>query len=260
MLRTYRTQGQLSDEASRFLRCLTKIGLLIICCSLTSRAFGQEMKMTSVAPEEPSQSTHRHDDSGSWPKTEVANSSTAVEKGPGVVTIGQLQIAIPDLIVLDQHGTKRRFYSDLIKDKIVILSFFFTSCVSSCPAMSLALSRLQTNLGTRLGKDVFIITVTRDPVTDNPQRLMAWGNKIGVKPGWTMVTGEQEVIGQIVRRFTGDRLGQDAHTTIFIIGSDKTGNWTEASGFTTPAELTGHIEMVTKTNDSKTEGHKPVDK
>ena len=31
------------------------------------------------------------------------------------------------------NGRKVRFYSDLIKDKVVVLSFFYTSCTSSCP-------------------------------------------------------------------------------------------------------------------------------
>ena len=46
------------------------------------------------------------------------------QKRSGAVTIDKTQIEIPDLLVVDQDGVKRRFYSDLIKDKVVILSFF----------------------------------------------------------------------------------------------------------------------------------------
>jgi protein SCO1/2 len=172
--------------------------------------------------------------------------SAAPANRPGAVTVGDLQIAIPDLLVLDQNGKERRFYSDLIKNKVVVLSFFFTSCVSVCPAMNLALSKLQTNLADRLGKDVFIVTVTKDPETDKPPHLKAWGKALGVKPGWTMVTGEPSVIAKIVRDFTGDRLGKDAHNTIFILGSDRTGNWTDISGYATPEELRQQIDTLTK--------------
>src|SRR5215218_4463616 len=41
-------------------------------------------------------------------------------------------VKIPDLVLLDQDGRKVRFYSDLIKDKVIVLSFFYTSCTYIC--------------------------------------------------------------------------------------------------------------------------------
>src|ERR1043165_5844285 len=131
------------------------------------------------------------------------------QKRSGAVTVDKIQIEIPDLTVVDQDGIKRRFYSDLIKDKVVILSFFFTSCPTMCPVMNNTLGKLQTTLGDRLGKDVFIVTVTKDPQTDTPARLKTWGQSLHMKPGWTMVTGDMQAIGKIVLAFTGDPLGPD---------------------------------------------------
>jgi protein SCO1/2 len=166
------------------------------------------------------------------------------QKRSGAVTIDKLQIEIPDLLVVDQDGVKRRFYSDLIKDKVVILSFFYTSCPNMCPVMSNTLGKLQTNLGDRLGKDVFIITVTRDPETDTPSRMKAWGKNVHVKSGWTMVTGDVKAIGKLVRDFTGDRLGQDMHNTIFIVGNDKTGAWSDLSGYASVTDLREQIDAL----------------
>lgn len=168
----------------------------------------------------------------------------APAKKPGAVTVGKIQIEIPDLLVQDQDGIERRFYSDLIKDKVVILSFFFTSCPSFCPAMNLRLAKLQNALGDRFGKDVFFITVTKDPETDTPPRLREWGKGLKIKSGWTMITGDVKSIGKIVYDFTGDRLGQDMHNTIYIIGNDKTGNWADLSGFATFDELRQQIDAV----------------
>lgn len=167
------------------------------------------------------------------------------QKRSGAVTIDKLQIAIPDLTVVDQDGVKRRFYSDLIKDKVVILSFFFTSCPTMCPVMNNTLGKLQTTLGDRLGKDVFIVTVTKDPATDTPARLKTWGKSLHMKPGWTMITGDVKAIGKIVQDFTGDTLGQDMHNTIFLVGNDKTGSWTDLSGYASPADLCQQIDAVT---------------
>lgn len=167
-------------------------------------------------------------------------------KRPGAVTVGKVQIEIPDLLVQDHNGIERRFYSDLIKDKVVIVSFFFTSCPSFCPRMNLRLKKLQNILGDRLGKDVFFVTVTKDPQTDTVSRLKDWGKKLEIKSGWTMITGDTKNIGKIVYDFTGDPLGPDMHNTIFIIGNDKTGNWADLSGLATLDDLRQQVDAVTE--------------
>jgi len=221
----------------------------LVLCLFSVEAAPQTLQNQPSSNTTPASAVHRHN-SPSAEKGSGANGSDAngLKKRPGAVTIGKIQIAIPDLVVLDQDGKERRFYSDLIKDRVVVLSFFFTSCVSVCPAMNLALAKLQTNLAGRIGKDVFIVTVTKDPETDTPPRLRAWGSAFHVKPGWTMVTGRTDVIGKIVRDFTGDRLGKDSHNTIFLIGSDKTGSWIDVSGYSTPEDLRRQIDMVTTSN------------
>jgi len=179
----------------------------------------------------------------------AADSATQQPKLPvkrsGAVTVGQVQIEIPDLLVKDQVGKERRFYSDLIKDKVVVLSFFFTSCPSFCPRMNLRLKKLQTILDDRLGKDVFFVTVTKDPETDTVSRLKDWGKKLDIKSGWTMITGDTKNIGKIVYDFTGDPLGPDMHNTMFIIGNDKTGEWADLSGLATLDDLRQQIDAVT---------------
>jgi protein SCO1/2 len=168
------------------------------------------------------------------------------EKRSGTVTVGKIQIQIPDLVVVDQDGIKRRFYSDLIKNKVVILSFFFTSCENTCPAMNARLKKLQADLGQRLGKDVFIVTVSKDPETDTPRRLKAFGKSLRIKPGWTMITGDVNAIGKIVYDFTGDRLGKDSHNTIFIIGNDRNGSWADLSAYAAASELRQQIDAVSQ--------------
>ncbi|HEV7681458.1 MAG TPA: SCO family protein [Pyrinomonadaceae bacterium] len=225
------------------------MAICLLCCMFFVSVRGQSgMDHSAKTPSPPA--PHRHDHDAAAPK-EAAELATAARSGaparrPGAVTIGDLQIAIPDVLVLDQNGKERRFYSDLIKDKVIVLSFFFTSCVSVCPVMSLKLTKLQANLAERLGKDVFIVTVTKDPETDTPPKLKAWGNNLGVKPGWTMVTGELKVLEKIVMDFTGDRLGKDSHNTVFLIGNDRTGSWTDISGYATPQELREQIDLLTK--------------
>ena len=208
------------------------IAVLLLVVSIGLAAVAQSSRNQGATAAD--SATHQHKSAEKLP-----------EKRPGAVTVGQVQIEIPDLLVKDQDGIERRFYSDLIKDKVVILTFFYTSCPSFCPRMNLRLKKLQTILGDRLGKDVFFVTVTKDPETDTVPRLKDWGRKLEIKSGWSMITGDTKNIGKIVYDFTGDPLGADMHNTIFIIGNDKTGEWADLSGLATLDDLRQQIDAVT---------------
>lgn len=228
---------------------LKTAGLLLLCCILSVQTLGQSAKSRGPeAPEaNPAVRPHRHDHEsarGEEPSSNNPPEPGAAEKGPGTITLGRARIGIPDFIVLDQTGAKRRFYSDLIKDKTVVLSFFYTSCRNVCPAMALTLSKLQADVGERLGKEIFIVSVTKDPSTDRPRQLRVWGKRMGVKPGWTLVTGGGGEIGKIVRDLTGDALGQYSHNVLFLIGDDKTGNWADISDYATVEQLRQAINFV----------------
>src|ERR1700753_2649773 len=76
-----------------------------------------------------------------------------------------------DVVLIDQEGKRMRFYSDLLKDKVVIINAFFATCTGSCPPMSHNLARVQDALGDRMGKDVIILSITVDPAMATPARL-----------------------------------------------------------------------------------------
>lgn len=113
-------------------------------------------------------------------------------------------LTIPDVEVLDQEGRKQKFYTDLVKNKIVVINFVFTTCKSMCPLLGANFSKLQAALGERLNKEVFLISVSTDPETDSPEKLKAWGEKYKAKDGWTLVTGNKEQLTLLLQVFTGD--------------------------------------------------------
>ena len=128
------------------------------------------------------------------------------DRGPAApvveVDIGGVgKVEIPDLVLRDHEGRKARFYSDLIKDKTVVLSFFYTSCAYSCSMQGKTFSSLQSLLGERLGKSVFLISVTTDPAKDTPGQLKSWGKRYDIQPGWTLVTGDVAQMNKILIPF-----------------------------------------------------------
>src|SRR5262245_11922132 len=135
--------------------------------------------------------------------------------------VGKVQI--PDLDVRDQDGRKLNFYSDLIKDKVVVLSFFYTSCTYSCTMQGQTFSKLQSLLGDRLGKSVFLISVSTDPAKDDPAQLKSWGKRYDVQTGWTLVTGKEAGLNKLLLPFTGTRAGGGMHLPSIFVGNDRTG-------------------------------------
>src|SRR6185436_4415743 len=76
-----------------------------------------------------------------------------------------------DVELINQDGQKMRFYSDVLKDKVVVINTFFTTCTGVCPPINRNLEKVQEALGDRLGKDAFLVSMSVDPETDTPARL-----------------------------------------------------------------------------------------
>jgi protein SCO1 len=149
-----------------------------------------------------------------------------------------------DVELINQDGKPMRFYSDLLKDKVVIINTFFTTCTSVCPPMSRNLQQIQTWLGDRLGKDVHIISISVDSATDTPPRLKDYAGKYKAKPGWFFLTGKKENAEFALRKIGQFVESREDHSTVIIIGSLHTGLWKKAMGMAKSEDLIKIVESV----------------
>ena len=86
---------------------------------------------------------------------------------------------------------------DSAKGKIAVVSFFFTSCPTICPAMNFHLKEAHDRL---YGfKDLVFISITVDPETDVPVVLENYKDRLGVSESnkWDFITGDREAIYQL---------------------------------------------------------------
>lgn len=148
---------------------------------------------------------------------------------------GRMQV--PDVELFDQDGRKLRFYSDLVKGKVVAINFIFTTCTTICPPLGATFRRVQTELGERAGRDVQLISVSVDPVTDTPARLKAWGEKFKAAPGWTLVTGDKAQVDELLRALAASTARPEDHSPTVLIGNDAKGQWTRTYGLARPSQL-----------------------
>ena len=149
-----------------------------------------------------------------------------------------------DVELTNQDGKKVHLYSDVLKGKTVVVNAFFTTCTSVCPPMNRNMEKIQEALGDRVGRDVFLVSITVDPETDTPARLKEYSKKFHAGAGWTFLTGKKENLDWALYKLGQYVEKKDDHTTVFIIGNEPTGLWKKAFGMANTAELIQIVESV----------------
>jgi protein SCO1/2 len=220
-------ERKIMPRTLQFVRLLLLVGATALCLFLFVSSIS-----AAGAKIQQDQATHTHDQHRqSGAQDRAAREETA-------------QVSIPDLSLLDQQGRKIHFYSDLVKGKTVAINFIFTTCTTICPPLAATFAKTQKLLGDRLGKDVYLISVSVDPVTDTPERLRAWGEKFGAKQGWTFVTGEKTEMDKLLKALNAYTARIEDHSPMILIGNDTKSNWTRAYGLAPPAKLMNIIDTV----------------
>ena len=171
--------------------------------------------------------------------------AAAAPEKPATETLDGLQI--PDAALVDQDGRAVRFYTDLVKDRVVAVNFVFTTCTTICPPMGANFARLRKLLGDRAGREVHLISVSVDPATDTPERLKAWSQKFGAGPGWTLVTGDRDEVVRLLKALDAFTPNINDHTPLALLGNDARHRWTRASGLAAPARLAELIDDMAAT-------------
>ena len=137
----------------------------------------------------------------------------------------------PNVSMTTHEGKVVRFYDDLIKNKVVIINAMYTVCARVCPTNTANLLNLQESLGSQVGKDVFIYSITLQPEIDDAAALRAYAKKYGARPGWTFLTGKRNDIEMLRRKlgfYDSDPVADadlSNHAGIFRIGNDRLGRW-----------------------------------
>jgi protein SCO1/2 len=158
-----------------------------------------------------------------------------------------VRLELPDLELRDQDGQTVRLLSDVIQDRMAVVSFVYTRCTTACPLTAAMLSKLQGALGDRLDRDVRIVSLSLDPTTDTPQRLKEYGQKFHARPGWRWLTGSPATIKRLLQDMGVYTPDFTAHSPVILIGDAQRKLWIRLYGFQTPKQLLGQIERLQPT-------------
>ncbi|BAV33269.1 electron transporter SenC [Sulfuricaulis limicola] len=163
-------------------------------------------------------------------------------------------LALPNLTLWTHENKKVRLYDDLLKDKIFLINMFFVACTDGqCPLITANLARVQPLIGERLGRDIFMYSISLNPVMDTPESLHAYVKHFNVRPGWLFLTGDKDKPDEIehLRKALGywdpdPELDKDKTTHIGLVrvGNEPVDRWTSAPTLAEPREIARMLSYV----------------
>ncbi len=164
---------------------------------------------------------------------------------------GKTSDRFSNIALTTQHGERVRFYEDLVRDKVVMINFMYTTCPLICPGMAAQLSRFNDLLGERAGRDVSMLSISIDPEVDTAEKLDAYWKAFGSKPGWTFLTGDYDAIDRLRHElgvYDPDPIvdaDKTQHAGIVTFGNDRTDRWAALPVLTDLRDLARSVRRFT---------------
>lgn len=149
----------------------------------------------------------------------------------GTSRTGPRAAYFPTAVLKTHEGRKVRFYDDLIAGKVVVINMMYTYCSQTCPPAMASLLKVQEALGSRVGRDVHMYSITLQPELDTPEVLREYAAKLGIGRGWQLLTGGRDDLDAIRRSlgFSDPDPASDTqpmrHTGQVRIGNEALDRW-----------------------------------
>src|SRR6267154_1098246 len=183
---------------------------------------------------------------------------------------------LPNVELITQDNQKVHFYTDLVKDRRVVIQFMFARCKDICPVITHHLVEVQKILKDRVGRDIFFYSITLSPEEDSPRDLKAYAKMHGVGQGWTFLTGNPDDI-LLLRKSLGffyndpkEDADRNNQSGMIMVGTEPLMRWAMCPGGSDPkwiatviqteadAPLTGAVDGITQADPALHVPLKPV--
>ncbi|WP_118973570.1 SCO family protein [Taibaiella koreensis] len=110
---------------------------------------------------------------------------------PELAIVGEAGQSIRPFAFLNQEGDT--ITNKHIKDKVVVVEYFFTTCKGICPKMNENMSKVYQAY--RNDNDVIILSHTVDPQRDSVPAMKAYSLRFDADPKhWMFLTGEKQAL------------------------------------------------------------------
>ena len=172
--------------------------------------------------------------------TRQAAQASAVTAGKG--TRGAAYFT--NLPLMTQDQPRVRFYDDLIRNRVVLVTSFYSSCRDVCSPVSFNLQKAQALLQAQVASPVQLVSISVDPGIDTPEVLREFARRHNAGPGWAFVTGKKENIDWVLHKLGLYQEKFEEHTAVLWIGNDRNGQWLKLHALAPPEAIVDAVRKV----------------
>ncbi len=151
---------------------------------------------------------------------------------------------VPNALLQDHEGRTHQL-AQLLTGRPVVISFFFTGCTTFCPPQTAVFRDLQQQLPKRVSR-ALLLSISLDPLADNPQALRSYATRFNVKLGlqhqWLMLTGAPAELSRVWAAFDSQSGRPEDHLSTVWVGAQDKRRWLRSTGLVSSSALSGLLE------------------
>jgi protein SCO1/2 len=150
-----------------------------------------------------------------------------------------------DTELFDQDRARHRFFTDLLKNHVVLINVVYTECRDACPLITRLLGQVKDRLGEDFGRKILFLSLSSDPLRDTPDTLKAFAQKHHADhPGWRFLSANKEVMKPLL-----SRLGQWSddpadHKALLLAGHASRAHWVKIRPDATPEFILAELKRI----------------
>jgi protein SCO1/2 len=148
-----------------------------------------------------------------------------------------------DLPVITQEGKERRFYSDILEGRVVMITFFYTNCPTAGPDNA-KIVEIRGLLEGKAGNDVLVVSISADPGRDTPEALKEYAERYVAGKGRVLLTGPKETLRTINLKLGNVNPDPESHIRVFLLGNLKTGHWIRMNEFAPSPSIAEGLRLL----------------
>ena len=147
--------------------------------------------------------------------------------------------------LIDQNGQSLRFYDEVLKDRVVVISFIFTNCQSACPLMTRNLTMIRDMLREDERRAIQFVSISIDPVRDTPAAMKEFAQKHDADiDGWLWLTGQPDDVNYVTKRLGSYTDDPEAHTTTLLAANVRNAHWTKIPPNVPPNGVAARLRLL----------------
>jgi cytochrome oxidase Cu insertion factor (SCO1/SenC/PrrC family) len=151
--------------------------------------------------------------------------------------------------LVDQDGRSLKFYDEVLKDNIVVISFIFTNCQSACPLMTRNLMMIRDMLREDERRAIQFVSISIDPLRDTPSAMKEFAQKHEADiDGWLWLTGQPDDVNYITKRLGSYTDDPELHTTTLLAANVPNAHWTKIEPNVPPNGVVARLRLLVGEN------------